>query len=416
MVSRRFPCPLQCRPRSGKQFFARWKQKVSARVVADEFEVSLRTIQRLYHQFQVHGESAIEPSYHRCGQNHPHKAPDDILQKVRSLREQHPAWGAELIRLVVQPKQRGVAMPVARTLQRHLQRMGLAPAAPGRRVKESPARATRPHQVWQVDASEQMKLKTGQQVCWMRFTDEFSGAVLDTKVFDVSHIGKVSLAKLRSHARAVLSLWGRPERIRVDNGYPFGSHGDFPPELSLWMLGLHVQMIWNPPHQPQKNGVVERSQGVAKKWAEPQQCTSPRQLQVCLEKMDRIQREQYPSIDGKSRCQAYPELAHSGRSYNAAWEKRNWSYQRILDYLAGLLETRKVSPGGHVSIYNQPYYVGKHHGGQTIFVYLDPMDVSWVFASEAGNQLRTHAAKQLSCQRIKRLDVTDRRYSKRQPK
>lgn len=384
--------------------------------MADELQVSLRTIQRLYQQFELHGEAVIKPAYHRCGQNHPQKTSEDILQKVRSMRQQHPKWGAELIRLIVQPKTDGQTMPVARTLQRHLQRMGLAPAAPGRRAKESPARATRPHEVWQVDASEQKKLKTGRQVCWMRFVDEFSGAVLDTKVFDTSHIGKVPLAQLRSHARAVFSRWGRPFRLRVDNGYPFGSQGDFPPELSLWVLGLGINIIWNPPRQPQKNGVVERSQGVAKNWAEPQQCMSAGQLQSHLRKMDRIQREQYPSIDGVSRCEAYPELAYSGQSYNAAWEKTNWSYDAVLEYLAGLLDTRKVSPDGHVSVYNQPYYVGKHHAGKKIFVYLDPMEVRWVFASEEDHQLRTHAAKQLSRQRILKLDVTNRRYCKPRPK
>ena len=49
-----------------------------------------------------------------------------------------------------------------------------------------------------------------------------------------------------------------PVRFRVDNGWPWGSRGDFPTELALWMIGLGIGMHWNNPHRPQENGVVER--------------------------------------------------------------------------------------------------------------------------------------------------------------
>ncbi len=416
LVSRRSLCQPRSQFQSGKRFFQRWKRQSPAHVVADELKVSLRTVQRLYEHFNCDGEKAIQPAYDRCGQNHPHRTSEEILSKAHSLRKQHPKWGAELIRLMIQPKQRGQTMPVARTLQRHFQRTGLTPAAPGRCPRENPTRATRPHQVWQVDASEQMKLKNGHGVCWMRFVDEFSGAVLHTKVFATSHINNVRLSRLRTQARSIFSRWGRPFRLRVDNGFPFGSQGDFPPELSLSLLGLDIDIIWNPPRQPQKNGVVERSQGVGKNWAEPKQCTSARQLQDHLRKMDGIQRDQYPSVQGVSRSEAYPELAYSGRPYDAAWEQDHWSYKAVLDHVAGYVDSRKVSPSGHVSIYSRTYYVGRHHKGKSIFVYLDPSEVRWVFASEEGCEIRTHAAKELTRENIVNLNVTYRRPCRRRPK
>jgi transposase InsO family protein len=370
----------------------------------------------LYEHFNRDGEKAIQPTYNHCGQNHPNSTPEEILSKARSLRKQHPKWGAGLIRLMIQPTQPDQHIPVARTLQRHFQRTGLAPAAPGPHPKENTTRATQPHQVWQVDASEQMKLKNGRDACWMRVVDEFSGAVLDTKVFDSAHISQVRLSRLRSHMRTVFSRWGRPFCFRVDNGFPFGSQGDFPPELSLWILGLDIEIIWNPPRQPQKNGVVERSQGTGKNWAEPSECTSVRQLQSHLQKMDKIQREKYPSVQGASRIEAFPELSHSGRKYDAAWEKKHWSYQAVLEHVAGYVDSRKVSPSGHVSIYSRTYYVGKHHRGKSIFVYLDPTEVSWVFATEDDRELRTHPAKELTRSRILQLDVTYRRPCRRRPK
>jgi transposase InsO family protein len=63
--------------------------------------------------------------------------------------------------------------------------------------------------------------------------------------------------------RNTFKRWGRPLRFRVDNGVPWGSSGDLPPDLVLWLLGLGVETVTNPPRRPQDNGVVERSQGPA---------------------------------------------------------------------------------------------------------------------------------------------------------
>jgi transposase InsO family protein len=72
--------------------------------------------------------------------------------------------------------------------------------------------------------------------------------------------------------REALARWGRPARIRVDHGHPWGSRGDLPTELGRWLLGLGIELVYNPPRQPQKNGVVERSQEVAPRWADPACC------------------------------------------------------------------------------------------------------------------------------------------------
>ena len=416
LVSRRSQCQPPFRFPCGRRFFQQWKRRRNPRQVADELHVPLRSVQRLYHRFDQQGEGAIVPAYDHCGQNHPNRTSQEILDKAQRLRDKHARWGAELIRLLI-PSQGGRGrLPTARTLQRHFRRQCTAPAPAGRKPQTDPPRATRPHEVWQVDASEQMKLKTGRGVSWLRIVDEFSGAVLDTRAFEVSNFNTVSLHALRNHLRRVFSRWGRPAAFRVDNGFPFGSHGDFPPELSLWVLGLGIEILWNPVHTPQNNGVVERSQGVGKNWTEPEACASARQLQKRLQKMDRIQREAYPRVQGASRCAAYPELAHSGRLYSHAWEQRHWSYETVLKHLSGYLVSRKASPSGHVSLYSHNYYVGQHHRGESIFVYLDPDEVRWVFTSPDGRELRTHAAHELSRRRILKLNVTYRRPSRRQPK
>src|ERR671934_175688 len=66
--------------------------------------------------------------------------------------------------------------------------------------------------------------------------------------------------------RQAFGRWGLPGGLRVDNGKPWGSWSDLPTALALWLLGLGIELHWNPPRQPQRNGVVERSQGTGKRW------------------------------------------------------------------------------------------------------------------------------------------------------
>jgi hypothetical protein len=213
----------------------------------------------------------------------------------------------------------------------------------------------------------------------------------------------------RAVVRQAWTLWGLPGAFRVDNGVPWGSAGDLPTDLALWVLGMGVGMIWNPPHTPQRNGVIERFQGVGQQWAEPWLCRSAAELQQRLEAMDRLQREEYPVAEGKSRMQAFPGLAHSGRPYDLAWEEAHWSLDAVVEHLAGYSLARRVDRKGMVSIYNRNHYVGSRFAGQPVWVFFDPEAFEWVFTDANGCQLRQRKAEEISRERIMALDVTNRR-------
>lgn len=149
-------------------------------------------------------------------------------------------------------------------------------------------------------------MKENKRACWLRIADECSGAFLNTKVFAQSRWERVDRFQIQDHLRAVFSIWGLPERLRTDNGFPWGSTGDFPPEMALWLIGLGIEMIWIPPACPQQNGVVERAQGTGQNWAEPGACRSAGELQKRCDTMDRRQRERYPYRSGHSRMEVYP--------------------------------------------------------------------------------------------------------------
>jgi transposase InsO family protein len=197
--------------------------------------------------------------------------------------------------------------------------------------------------------------------------------------------------------------------VRVDNGAPWGSAGDLPTDLALWLFGLGVEVIWNPPRRPQDNGVVERSQGTGKRWAEPHTCRDADELQRRLDDLDAIQRQEYPSIAGKTRAEAFPGLAHSGRAYDPKAEASWWDRGAVVRHLSGYTAVRRADPSGNVSVYNRNRYVGTGLKGKTVYVTLDPQDVSWVFQGRDGVCYRRQPAEELSAERVIGLQVTNRR-------
>jgi transposase InsO family protein len=155
---------------------------------------------------------------------------------------------------------------------------------------------------------------------------------------------------VREQVRLAFGRWGLPGRFRVDNGVPWGSWGEFPTDLSLWLIGLGVAMHWNNPRSPQENGVVERSQGTSNRWCEPWACPTPAELQERLEWTDRLYRENYPYRERMSRMAFFPGLRHSGRPYDPAREPTLWKWSRVADQLAARVVFRRVDQSGQVSL------------------------------------------------------------------
>jgi hypothetical protein len=192
---------------------------------------------------------------------------------------------------------------------------------------------------------------------------------------------------VQDELRRGFQQWGRPLSIRVDNGNPWGSCGDLATPLALWWIGLGVGVIWNPPRRPQDNGVVERSQGLAWNWAEPDRCRDIAELQRRLDEEDRVQRESYPHGRFGSRSEAYPGLKHSGRSYTAEWERTSWSWGSVLDEVGKAVAPRRVDSGGKIGLYGGKLYVGTVNRGRDVVVHFDAAAVEWVISAADGVEL-----------------------------
>jgi hypothetical protein len=396
------PVPIPTR----QALLRRWQADQDAATVAADLDLNPRTVRRFFRRFRDCGTSDIGPKYPT-----PHRPrPDDtIYQAALALRQEHPRWGAPLIHVMLGHNFPKRARPGPRTLQRWFARAGLNPPRSAHRRREY-HRADFPHDVWQMDAVEKFPLADGRPVSWLRIVDEHTGAILSTTIFDCGTFSQVPASHTQAALRKTFTTWGLPGALRVDNGPPWGSWGDLPTALALWLLGLGVEMIWNPPRRPRYNAVVECFQRVGQRWLEPRSCSRAQQLQQKANRLDRLQREEYPVVAGKSRLEVYPKLAHADGAYNAAWERAHWSLAPVTDYLACHSVLRQVDSKGMISLYNSNRYVGRHHH-KTVWVTLDPEALVWLVTDAKGNQLRTVDAPEIDQEKIRRLSVTRRRHN-----
>lgn len=158
------------------------RQHHHAVAISQQLAVSLNTVRRLVRRYKADPTDALQPAYAiRCGPSTPRSVPH-LLRAGRWLKRRHPQWGAPLIRQYLLERYAAQPVPAVRTLQRHFRHCGLTPprqqVAPG-----GIGRAKAPHNIWQVDAKERLRLADGQAACYLTIADEHSGACLQTLVF-----------------------------------------------------------------------------------------------------------------------------------------------------------------------------------------------------------------------------------------
>ena len=175
--------PRALAPAVRRAILNRARHQQSPGEIAQELKLEERTVRRIVTGLQERGESALQASYAACGVSRTVEFAQ-LRQVILELRQQHPLWGAGRLLLELELSHPdAVGLPTERTLQRWLREIYPTSAPAGRPAQDSWARASRPHEVWQVDASEQKHLGSGKMFSWLRVVDECSGAVLKTVVF-----------------------------------------------------------------------------------------------------------------------------------------------------------------------------------------------------------------------------------------
>jgi len=264
-------------------------------------------------------------------------------------------------------------------------------------------RATKVHNIWQVDAKERLQLQDGSHACYLTITDEHTGSWLCAIAFPYSYISQVPLIQVQTALIKVFARWGKAGAFRVDNGAPFGNPKmSSTPPIALWLIAHDVDMIWNKPRSPQCNAKVERMQATSSRWVNVSDCPTLEELQKRLDQEAIIQREKYPvkRLQNKTRLQVFPELETSRRPYQST----GFDPTRVYEFLAKKTYVRTTDKTGRLMIYNVPYNLSAANRKKVVNIKFLTSSLHWQFYID-GQIVGSQKAENLSPDRILNLTV-----------
>lgn len=157
-----------------------WSSGEKKSVISRTLQVDYDTLLGWTKRFEQEGVDGIRLRYGRCGRRN--RTDSRVYNRAIAHREAHAGWGSSYIRLKLVAEFGESSVPGARQIQRWLNSCGLISPVTKLPPVASPW-ADSPLKRVQVDANEQLECSDGQKCCYLNFTDEYSGAVLDAFVF-----------------------------------------------------------------------------------------------------------------------------------------------------------------------------------------------------------------------------------------
>lgn len=146
-------------------------------------KVSRQSIYDLLRRYKAEGEAGLVCNYDNCGKLRP-DASSFVYRAVRCMRTWHPTWGAQKIHAEMLYMRPSLELPHYRSFNRWFHWNGQLSIKPKSILPSSIHKWSKYlHEIWQVDAKEEMTTADGQKQCWLNITDEFSGAIIDPPVF-----------------------------------------------------------------------------------------------------------------------------------------------------------------------------------------------------------------------------------------
>lgn len=377
-------------------------QGLSLVEIARDEQLCYQSVRNIWQRYDERGEAGLSPAYDNCGQQCP-RSSYFYYRCSCWLKRLHLDWGAPFIHMQLRLRYGKEGLPSIRTMQRWYCKKQLnRPRA--RKNQPKIGRSKVVHNIWQIDAKEQLTLPEGQQMCYLTITDEYSGGWLAAPGFPFHRISQVPPQDVRTQLIKVFQCWGKPKAIRTDNGLPLGSpEPSTTPVLALWLICMGIKVIWNPPASPQQNGCVEKMQDTSQRWAEVKKCQNLHQAQQQLDHAAHLQRQCYPvtRLNNRTRLEAFPQLPEILR----LWDEEDFDAQRAYDFLAKKTFTRKVSAGGQFFHMNRRFSVGMKFKKQYVILQLDAQLIQWNIFDANGKCIKIMPAPYLSPEHLRNLSV-----------
>jgi putative transposase len=227
-----------------------------------QYGISRQAGYALMRRYEVEGLACLQPRS-RAPHRVPWATPAAIRDAVVACRLQHPSWGPKKLKACLERQDPETAWPAASTMGDLLTHEGLVrrrrrPRRPLARTQPF-APVSRANDLWGIDFKGWFRTKDGQRCDPLTVTDAHSRALLGCRICPPTAAG-VEPAMDR-----VLQEHGLPDRLRLDNGPPWGSRGvGGLTRLSVKWLKLGIGLEFIPPGCPQANGRHERMHATLK--------------------------------------------------------------------------------------------------------------------------------------------------------
>lgn len=182
------------------------------------------------------------------------------MKRLRRLHRRHPHWGPRKIRVLAAAGSRSGEVPSESTVKRSFSRCGWVRRRPRRVMRGTVVARPRlrgacePNAVWTVDFKGWFRTGDGAKAEPLTVRDLYSRCVLAVELMVVPSVDGVMKAMRRLFKRE-----GLPDRIRCDNGHPFGATGCMGlSRLSAWWVRLGIGVEFIDPGHPEQNGSHEQ--------------------------------------------------------------------------------------------------------------------------------------------------------------
>lgn len=164
-----------------REIIKRHEAGETLKVISEQMQLSYNTVKKIWSHWRKYQK--VSPNYEQAKEKGTRKY-RGVYEEAIEMKAAHVGWGAPLIHLKLSQQHPDKDLPSIRTLQRWFRQAGVSRSPKVRQRKETYVkRGQVAHEVWAMDAKEQMKLEDGSDASWLVVTDEASGAILDAQVF-----------------------------------------------------------------------------------------------------------------------------------------------------------------------------------------------------------------------------------------
>jgi putative transposase len=323
--------------------------------IARKHEISRKAVYKWIARYAEFGAEGLK-DLSRAPERHPQAVSAIWQERIVAARREHPRWGAGKLAWLLCQRYQAEARPSASTIGRVLKQQGLSRSRRGvaRAQSTGPlSSAEQPNEVWAIDFKGWRRTGDGQCCQPLTVTDQASRYLLCCQALPSTRTELVKPVLER-----VFRQYGLPQRMRSDNGPPFGSKGECGlTELSAWWIELGIECERIQPGHPQQNGRHERMHRTLGEETMDPPAPTMRQQQRRFEAFQREYNQQRPH-EGLGQQVPAALYQPSGRPYPERSPQPDYGQH---------WRVRKVHEGGETSWKGQRFFIshaltGKHIG------------------------------------------------------